>query len=181
TLNAISELIHHDADAADRMLNDLSDLLRMSFQNLEVQEVSLKQELEFLRKYLEIEQMRFRDRLHVVVDVGPDIFDAQVPNMILQPLVENAIKHGIGPRANGGRIDIGAMRTNGHLQVTVCDDGIGLPETGLTRPPEGVGLSNTRRRLKHLYGKDHRFDLEQNGGGGVRVKLEIPYKESVVG
>jgi len=181
TLNAISELIHHDADAADRMLNDLSDLLRMSFQNLEVQEVSLKQELEFLRKYLEIEQMRFRDRLHVVVDVGPDIFDAQVPNMILQPLVENAIKHGIGPRANGGRIDIGALRTNGHLQVTVCDDGIGLPETGLTRPPEGVGLSNTRRRLKHLYGKDHRFDLEQNGGGGVRVKLEIPYKESVVG
>ena len=102
TLNAISELIHRNPDAADHMITDLSDLLRMSFENLEVQEIPLKQELEFLRKYLEIEQTRFHDRLEVKMDIGADTLDASVPNMILQPLVENAIKHGISPKADGG-------------------------------------------------------------------------------
>ncbi len=98
--------MYKNPDAAERMISHLSDLLRLSFENLEVQEISLKQELEFLRKYLEIEQMRFEDRLKVDMDISPDTLDAGVPNMILQPLVENAIKHGLAPRAGGGMIRI---------------------------------------------------------------------------
>ena len=178
TLNAISELIYKDPESADRMLTDLSDLLRLSFENLEVQEISLKQELEFLEKYLEIEQMRFHDRLSVHMRIAPDVLDASVPNMILQPLVENAIKHGIAPRSSGGRIDINAERNNGHLEIEVSDDGLGVPFGDLDNLPEGVGLSNTRRRLKHLYGDRHRFDLRKLEKGGLGVTLEIPYRES---
>lgn len=177
TLNAISELIHRDADAADRMITDLSDLMRLSFENLEVQEISLKQELEFLKKYLEIEQMRFHDRLKVEMEIALETLDASVPNMILQPLVENAIKHGISPRAEGGRIDIQAVRSNGHLQITVSDNGLGVPFGDIENLSEGVGLSNTRRRLKHLYGEKHHFGLEPSGSSGVKVNLTIPFKE----
>lgn len=177
TLNAISELVHRDPDVADRMLTDLSDLLRMSFENLEVQEIPLKQELEFLRKYLEIEQTRFHDRLEVKMDIGPDTLDASVPNMILQPLVENAIKHGISPKAEGGHINIGASRNNGHLHLSVSDDGVGIVNNDAKLIAEGVGLSNTRRRLKHLYGEGHTFTLRPEGEHGVSVVLDIPYKQ----
>ncbi len=177
TLNAISELVHRDPDTADRMLTDLSDLLRMSFENLEVQEIPLKQELEFLRKYLEIEQTRFHDRLEVKMDIGPDTLDASVPNMILQPLVENAIKHGISPRAEGGKINIEAWRKNGHLHLSVSDDGVGVNSGGVKAFTEGVGLSNTRRRLKHLYGNGHKFELEPEEAHGLNVRLDIPYRE----
>jgi LytS/YehU family sensor histidine kinase len=176
TLNAISELIYKDAESADRMLTDLSDLLRLSFENLEVQEIPLKQELEFLEKYLEIEQMRFHDRLAVNMSISPDALDASVPNMILQPLVENAIKHGIAPRSSGGRIDINAARSNGHLEIEVSDDGLGVPFGDLENLPEGVGLSNTRRRLRHLYGNNHRFGLKKLETGGLEVSLEIPFR-----
>jgi len=159
------------------MLTDLSDLLRMSFENLEVQEVALKQELEFLNKYIEIEQMRFHDRLKVEMAIAPETLDACVPNMILQPLVENAIKHGISPRATGGRIDIAAVRNNGSLEITVEDNGLGLPFGDTTTVSEGVGLSNTRRRLKHLYGNEHKFEIAAVSNGGVRVDLEIPFHE----
>ncbi len=179
TLNAISELLHRDPDAAEHMITDLSDLLRMSFENLEVQEIPLRQELEFLRKYLEIEQMRFQDRLTVEMHIAPDTLDASVPNMILQPLVENAIKHGISPKADGGRIDIDATRSNGHLILSVADDGVGMqqPSPHLTLR-DGVGLSNTRRRLRHLYGEEHRFELDAPNDHGLKVNLEIPYKEA---
>ena len=178
TLNAISELIYKNPEAADRMLTDLSDLLRLSFENLEVQEISLKQELEFLEKYLEIEQMRFHDRLTVEMQIAPETLDASVPNMILQPLVENAIKHGIAPRSSGGRIDINAARSNGHLEINVTDDGLGVPFGDLDNLPEGVGLSNTRRRLKHLYGDRHKFDLAAVDHGGLSVNLVIPFKDA---
>ncbi len=177
TLNAISELIYKDPESAERMIGDLSDLLRMSFQNLEVQEITLKQELEFLRKYLEIEQMRFHDRLKVEMKIAPETLDAQVPNMILQPLVENAIKHGLAPRSEGGKIEIGAQRSNGHLQITVSDDGIGVPFNDVDSLPEGVGLSNTRKRLRHLYGERHQFDLQTAKKSGLKVNLTIPFKE----
>ncbi len=176
TLNAISELIYKDPESADRMLTDLSDLLRLSFENLEVQEISLKQELEFLEKYLEIEQVRFHDRLTVDMNISPETLDACVPNMILQPLVENAIKHGIAPRSSGGRIDINTARNNGHLEIRVTDDGLGVPFGDLENMPEGVGLSNTRRRLKHLYGDKHKFNIKTQDTGGVGVTLEIPFK-----
>jgi len=178
TLNAISELIYKDPESADRMLTDLSDLLRLSFENLEVQEIPLKQELEFLEKYLEIEQMRFHDRLSVNMHISPETLHASVPNMILQPLVENAIKHGIAPRSSGGKIDINSVRSNGHLEISVIDDGIGVPFGDLENLHEGVGLSNTRRRLRHLYGDGHRFDLRKLDNGGVGVSLEIPFRES---
>ena len=176
TLNAISELIYKDPESADRMLTDLSDLLRLSFENLEVQEIPLKQELEFLEKYLEIEQMRFHDRLTVNMEISPDTLDASVPNMILQPLVENAIKHGIAPRSSGGHVDIHAVQSNGHLQIEVADDGLGVPFGDLENLPEGVGLSNTRRRLRHLYGDKHKFDLKKIDKGGLGVSLEIPFR-----
>ncbi len=177
TLNAISELIHRNPDVADRMITDLSDLLRMSFENLEVQEIPLSQELEFLRKYLEIEQTRFHDRLEVKMEIAADTLDASVPNMILQPLVENAIKHGISPKADGGHINVTAGRSNGHLQIRVSDDGVGVPGGEVSRVEEGVGLSNTRRRLRHLYGDAHTFELNSVGGHGVNVDLDIPYRQ----
>lgn len=177
TLNAISELIHRNPDVADRMITDLSDLLRMSFENLEVQEIPLSQELEFLRKYLEIEQTRFHDRLEVKMEIAADTLDASVPNMILQPLVENAIKHGISPKADGGHINVTAARSNGHLQISVSDDGVGVPGGEVSRVEEGVGLSNTRRRLRHLYGDAHTFELNSVGGHGVNVDLDIPYRQ----
>jgi two-component system LytT family sensor kinase len=177
TLNAISELIHKDPETAEQMIGDLSDLLRMSFEKLEVQEISLKQELEFLRKYLEIEQMRFQERLKIEMRIAPETLDAQVPNMILQPLVENAIKHGLAPRVAGGTIRIGAERNNGSLQLTVSDNGIGVPFGDTENLPEGVGLSNTRRRLKHLYGDGHKFGLETSEKSGLQVNLTIPFRE----
>jgi len=178
TLNAISELIHRDPESADRMLMDLSDLLRLSLENLEVQEIPLYKELEFLGKFLEIEQMRFHDRLTVDMQISPETLDASVPNMILQPLVENAIKHGIAPRSGGGRIDIHAVRSNGHLEINVSDDGLGVPFGDLENLPEGVGLSNTRRRLRHLYGDQHQFDLRSTDNGGLSVNLVIPFKDA---
>jgi two-component system, LytTR family, sensor kinase len=176
TLNAISELIYKNPEAADRMITDLSDLLRMSFENLEVQEVPLKEELEFLEKYIEIEQMRFHDRLKIEMNISPDTLDASVPNMILQPLVENAIKHGIAPRSSGGKIDIATERSNGQLAIIVRDNGIGVPFGDLENLPEGVGLSNTRRRLKHLYGEKHKFDLQAVKHNGLMVTMELPFR-----
>lgn len=176
TLNAISELIYKDPESADRMIMNLSDLLRMSFENLEVQEISLKQELEFLEKYLEIEQMRFHDRLRVDMQIAPEALEASVPNMVLQPLVENAIKHGIAPRSSGGRIDIEATRSNGDLKISVVDDGLGVPFGDLDNLADGVGLSNTKRRLRHLYGEAHHFELGVPGSSGLRIELTIPFK-----
>ena len=122
--------------------------------------------------------MRFHDRLTVDIQIAPETLDATVPNMILQPLVENAIKHGIAPRSIGGRIDIKTSRRNGHLEISVSDDGLGVPFGDIENVAEGVGLSNTRRRLKHLYGDAHRFDLKRLENGGVGVSLEVPFRES---
>src|SRR5262249_49326690 len=145
TLHGISSLMHKDVEAADRMITRLSDLLRHALNSTETQEVPLEEELAFLRRYLEIEQTRFGNRLTVQMDVGPDPLHARVPNLILQPLVENAIRHGIEPRARQGRIQLCAQRQNGELILRVQDNGAGLPAGGPGR--EGIGLSNTRARL----------------------------------
>lgn len=178
TLNDISELIHRDPDAADRMITELSDLLRISFQNLEVEEVSLAEELDFLKKYLAIEQMRFRERLKITIDADAETLGANVPNMLLQPLVENAIKHGIGPRAEGGRIVISALRNNGSLELQIKDDGLGIASGDLADLNEGVGLSNTRRRLRHLYGERHQFELKRAENDGISVVIKLPFREA---
>ena len=177
TLHTISALMHRDINAADDMIAKLSDLLRISLQNVGVQEVTLKQELDFLSKYLEIEQTRFRDRLTVVFDVQPDTLDALVPNLVLQPLVENAIKHGIGPRPTPGQIEIRTRRLGSMLELDIKDNGVGLSAARLTDFNRGIGLGNTRSRLQHLYGSSHRFEFRQPPGGGLSVLIAIPLVE----
>jgi signal transduction histidine kinase len=177
TLNTISALMHRDIHAADDMIAKLSDLLRISLQNVGVQEVTLKEELDFLSKYVEIEQTRFRDRLTVVFDVQPDTLDALVPNLVLQPLVENSIKHGIGPRPQPGQIQIRTRRVGSLLELEVRDNGVGLSAARLTDFNRGIGLGNTRSRLQHLYGSSHRFEFRQPPGGGLSVLIAIPLVE----
>ena len=174
TLHAISTLTYHDAAAANRMLARLSDLLRMTLEQAGAQEVRLRQEMEFLEKYLEIQQTRFEDRLHVSVSVEPETLDALVPSLVLQPLVENAIRHGIAPRRDGGRVEVRAGRANGTLEIRVRDDGPGLPAG--RAPRGGLGLANTRSRLTHLYGERHHFDVRNHPAGGVEVTLTVPLR-----
>ena len=174
TLNAIAELVYKNPEAAEQMIAHLSDLLRLALDASGRQEAPLAEELEFLRKYLEIEQMRFDDRLRVEINVDPQALDARVPNMILQPLVENAIRHGIAPLAEGGTVAVRAGIEDGHLHLQVRDDGKGL--TGVLT--EGVGLSNTRERLRQLYGTDHSFAMRSGDGRGVELDLRIPYRSA---
>ncbi|MEW6210402.1 MAG: histidine kinase [Acidobacteriota bacterium] len=175
TLHAVSALMHRDVEAADRMIARLSDLLRLALENTGAQEVSLKQEMEFLHRYLEIEQIRFQDRLTVNIDIEAEALDASVPNLLLQPLVENAIRHGIAPRAAAGRLEITARRRDRRLRVEVRDDGAGLDRNGFR---EGIGIANTRARLEQLYGADHRFEMGNRESGGMTVSIEIPFRLS---
>jgi len=174
TLHAISTLVHSKPDADDRMISRLSDLLRLTFDRSGAAGVSLQQELEFLQKYLEIEQLRFQDRLSVRFDIAPETLDAEVPRLILQPLVENAIKHGVSPRTGPGLIQIAAKRQAETLQLEVQDDGVGLSATARNRLNAGIGLSNTRDRLECLYGTRHRLDFSE-GCNGLAVRIEIPF------
>jgi LytS/YehU family sensor histidine kinase len=181
TLHSISALVHKNADAADKMIARLGDFLRLTLENSGAQEVSLGQELEFLKCYLEIERIRFEDRLTVQMNIEPQTLDARLPNLILQPIVENAIRHGISPRTSAGRIEIEARRLNGTLQVQVTDNGPGLPSDSNSGSivKAGVGLANTQARLKQLYGAEHRLDLANAAGGGLTVILEIPFREQI--
>jgi two-component system, LytTR family, sensor kinase len=174
TLHTISALMHRDTEEADAMLARLSDLLRLTLDRLGVQEVPLKEEIEFLEKYLEIERTRFGERLAVDMQVEPETLDVCVPNLILQPLVENAIRHGIAPRVGGGRLQIVARRTGDRLWMMVRDNGPGLSEANLDALNRGVGLSNTRSRLLHLYPDAHRFEFHEPSDGGLAVTIEIP-------
>jgi two-component system LytT family sensor kinase len=172
TLHAISSLMRQDVEAADRMIVELSDLLRLTLEKTGAQEVPLRWEIEFLERYLGIEQMRFRDRLEVRWKIEPETLDARVPNLILQPLVENAVRHGIARRAARGVVEICAAREDGHLQIEVRDNGVGLPDNW----KEGVGLRNTRARLEHLYGPAHRFTIANATTGGLHVRLTLPLR-----
>jgi two-component system, LytTR family, sensor kinase len=176
TLHSISALMHKDVEAADKMISRLSQLLRAALDSSDNQEVSLRRELVFLQRYLEIEQIRFADRLSVNMEIAPDTLDAQVPNLILQPLVENAIRHGIEPRARPGRIELRARHENNVLLLEVGDNGTGLPAGGAIQ--ERVGLSNTRARLRELYGDAQCFDLGPGPEGGVLARLKIPFRVS---
>ena len=174
TLNTISALLHRDAEAADRVLSRLGDLLRLSLQHSGRQEVMLRQELEFVERYLEIQQTRFQDRLTVRYDADPEALDALVPTLVLQPLVENAVRHAIEPRAGPGHLDIRVRKHDARLSLQVADDGPGLGAAGLSG--SGIGLANTRARLEQLYGKEHSFTLANGPSGGLVVTLEIPYR-----
>jgi len=180
TLNSISVLMSDDVTAARKMLTRLSDLLRASLENVGTQEVSLREELEFLNNYLEIEQTRFQDRLSVKMEVEPAVLDARVPNLILQPLVENAIRHGIAPRAQPGLIEIRATRENGMIELQVRDNGAGLGTSSPKTLMKGIGLSNTEARLKQLYGANHRLEISDLSGGGLLVAIAIPFRDGSV-
>jgi two-component system, LytTR family, sensor kinase len=178
TLNAISALMHRDVEAADQMLARLSDLLRIALDQRGAQEVALKDELEFLEKYLEIEQTRFGDRLVVRYDVDAETLDAQVPNLILQPLVENSVRHAVAVRIEPGLIEIRARRVGTNLELSVVDNGPGLSRTpGMHAGKKGVGLANTRSRLEHLYGASQRLSLEEPPGGGLIVTVMLPFRD----
>lgn len=172
TLHAISSLMHKDLDAADETMARLGDFLRYTLESVGVQEVELGQELEILNHYLEIEHIRFGDRLTVRKQVPDDLLVAMVPNLILQPIVENAIRYGVAPLESGGCIEISAQKTNGRIRIAVCDDGPGLPAGS----KEGIGLSNTRARLEQLYGANQGFSYANKLKGGMCVTLEFPLR-----
>ncbi len=174
TLNSISVLMRDDVKAANRMLVRLSELLRAALKSEGLQEVSLRQELEFLRGYLEIEQTRFQDRLTVDFAVESETLDAQVPNLILQPIVENAIRHGIAPLATAGLIQVRARRENGFVELQITDNGAGLSESK-TQTDGGIGLANTQKRLEKLYGEKYKFEMSSPETGGLQVKIKIPF------
>jgi len=177
TLHSISALLTKDVEAARKMITRLGDFLRLTLENSGSPEVTLKQEMEFLTCYLEIERIRFQNRLVTRMDLGEKTLDAKVPNLILQPIVENAIRYGIAPRSTPGLLEIEAKQLNGMLRIQVRDNGPGLPEhrTSQTQFKKGLGLANTETRLKRLYGADHLFDLANNPAGGLIVTLEIPF------
>lgn len=173
TLNAISSLMHKDVEEADRMIVHLSDLLRYALESTEAQEVPLRQELEFLDRYLQIQKARFGERLVVQRDVPDETLDVKVPNLVLQPLVENAIEHGIAPHARTGEIVLRARRQADRLELEVRDNGAGLPAGG--EQVDGIGLSNTRARLVQLYGQAHELRLANGEKGGMVVHVSIPW------
>ena len=175
TLHTISALIHENPEAADRVVARLSELLRQSLDQSKTQEVPLYQELAFLDRYLEIEKTRFAERLDVQRNIEPNVQEALVPFLILQPLVENAIRHGIEQREERGKLIIGARRDNGVLELSVSDNGSGLPEDD-DAPRERIGLSNTRSRLHHLYGDNQKLELKGVPGGGLEARITIPYR-----
>jgi len=173
TLHSISALMREDVEAADQMIARLGEFLRMTLRNSGEQETTLEQELKFLECYLEIEKLRFQDRLTIRIEAEPSAMGALAPNLFLQPIVENAIRHGVARQTNEGKVAITARRSNGRLQVEVRDNGPGL--TLENDVADGVGLANTRSRLQRLYGDEHHFGMKNAAEGGLVVTLEIPF------
>ena len=183
TLHSISTLMLTNVRAADTMLARLSDLLRMSLDNNTVQETTLNREMQFVTGYLEIEQMRFEDRLTVRCDVHPDTFDARVPHLLLQPLVENAIRHGASRRTEGGEVWITVERQNDNLHIQVGDNGPGFSPNPEWKARHGLGLNATRERLQVFYGDRQRLDVRSAPGRGTTVSVLLPFsvgEETVV-
>lgn len=178
-LNTVSAYVRSDPEVATRMIARLSDLLRHALDSAGTQEVALEEELRVLEAYLEIEQVRFADRLRVEWRIDPSAMRASVPHLILQPLVENAIRHGIAPRLAPGMVVIVAERRNGSLHLTVRDDGVGMrkPMTDIA----GVGLTNTRNRLRQLYGARQAMEVTSPDDGGWRVEIRVPFRHHVNG
>ena len=175
TLNAISTLVVEGQNsAAASMIARLSDFLRLTLDATDTPEISVAEELEFVRRFLEIEQVRFGNRLRVSIEAPADTMQGLVPALVLQPLVENAVKHGVLPREQGGSVTVTIARNNGSLKMTVADDGPGLPEGAPVA--SAVGLSNTAARLAELYGDKSSFSLHSSPNGGVTAVMEIPFR-----
>jgi two-component system LytT family sensor kinase len=181
TLNSISELMHQDVRAAERVIMRLSELLRITLENIGTQEVTLRDEFGFVKGYLEIEEMRFQDRLRVVYEIDPETLDARVPNLLLQPLVENAIRHGISKTSQDGLIQIKSEKQGDRVILTVRDNGPGMKGNGRSPGSNfGIGLSATRSRLEFLYGSNHSLALNNLPEGGLEVRMDIPYHSTML-
>ncbi|HWE05666.1 MAG TPA: histidine kinase, partial [Rhizomicrobium sp.] len=173
TLHSITALVHEDPEMAERTIARLSELLRLFLANSAIHEIPLSEELRILDLYLEIERARFEDRLRVMYDVPSNLRDAMVPNLILQPLVENSIRHGVGRRSEPGWIAVAVERYADTLIVRVTDNGAGFKED----PPvhTGMGLSITRGRLESLYGSHQSLVLRNLPAGGVEARITMPF------
>ncbi len=179
TLNTIAMLVREsDNDRAVRMLAGLGSLLRHVLEDIGRQQVTLSEELEFIQRYLDIEGIRVEDRLRVRIDVEPGLFDILVPNLILQPLVENAIRHGIARRGTAGHVRITATQDHNRILLSVRDDGPGLGEDAASRGEAGVGLENTRARLHRLYGTEGQMEVKDADGGGVIAVVSFPLERA---
>lgn len=175
TLNSVAVLTRRDPEGAEEMLHRLAGLLHATLEHGDRDRVSLAEELELLERYLRIEETRFHDRLEVLRDVDEEALSAEVPFLVLQPLVENALRHGIGPRREGGRLELSIRRRGDRLAVRVADDGVGLPD-GWDETRWGVGLTNTALRLERSYGDDHTFQVRERPGGGTEVEMNLPFE-----
>jgi two-component system LytT family sensor kinase len=171
-LHSIAELMHSDVEAADRALTRVSELLRATLDAGKHQEIRLADELSLAERYLDIEQIRLGERLRTRIDVEPSTRDAFVPMFILQPIVENAIRHAIAPRSARGTISISARREGAELRIEIGDDGSGFAADAV----EGIGLTNTRARLAHFYGDRQRLEITRNAAGGASVRLVLPFR-----
>jgi two-component system, LytTR family, sensor kinase len=171
TLHSIAELVHSSPALAEKLILGLGELLRKVLASSARPEVTLAEELEFIRAYLDIEQMRLGDRLKLDWEIAGNVLSLKVPSLILQPLVENAIQHGLASSTEGGRLKIGAIRESGFLHLQVRDSGPGLNSSA--RSNSGIGLSNTEARLRTIYGDRHRFELISNGGLTVHLRLPV--------
>jgi two-component sensor histidine kinase len=178
TLNAITSLVCRKPGAAQDMIGSLSDFLRVTLDTAQQHEVPLRREIEFLDLYLEIQQARFGDRLRIQKEIDPAALDIAVPALILQPLVENSVHHGIEPRETGGTIFIRARHQDSSLRFEIQDDGEGFNADQLAALRAGVGLSNTKARLQELYGDAHRFRITPNAEGGLTVAVELPWRQA---
>lgn len=174
TLNAVSVLIARHPDTARRMISKLADLLRITLESGDKQEVPLERELEFLQSYLEIEQTRFEDRLTIRMRIAPETLDALVPNLLLQPIVENAMRHGVAKHRGSTCVEVIAAKNNGSLSLQVKDNGPGL--TSAPGYKEGIGFSNTRARLTQLFGKRFTFQVGNAPEGGAIATIVIPFR-----
>lgn len=176
TLNTVSVLaLKGERQRVARMLSRLSDLLRLSLEN-DRQTLSLREELDFLDRYLEIEQVRFKDRLSIDMDVEPAAYEAEVPTLVLQPIVENALKYGFAQTIGPGRVSIACRVRSGMVELEVSDTGPGFPESRAHSASTGVGIANTRARLEQLYGSNFTLELTNRPEGGAFVRLRLPYR-----
>jgi two-component system, LytTR family, sensor kinase len=175
TLHTIAVLIRQDPGAAHAVLLKLSGLLRVSLDYSRADRIPLQQELEFLEAYLSIEQTRFQERLRTSISADANARAALVPTLLLQPIVENAVRHGLAPRAAGGCLSIAARRSGANLEIEVDDNGAGLAPDYLLRRERGSGLPNTEGRLRALYGAAARLSVSERPEGGVAVRISLPY------
>ena len=176
-LHTISSLMHEDVDAADNMIGRLGDLLRRSLRRVNDQTVPLREELEFAERYLEIERVRFSDRMQIEFQVQAEVLNASVPNLILHPLVENAVRHGISGTVEGGTVKVVAERDGNSLKLVVSDNGAAATKAHNAIRGEGIGLTNTRERLQRLYRDQYQFAIENGAGSGFTVTIRIPLQQ----